>query len=75
VNQKIEHAPMRVPHVATIAEFRDVFPSVLGRNVNVRALDRALEQRPMAFQRVHMMNALHVFFRGVIDRAVRVVTA
>ena len=61
---------MRMPHVAAIAKFAHVFPSVLARNVNVRALYGALKQRPVTFQAVHMMDAAHVFFRRMIDRAV-----
>jgi hypothetical protein len=49
---------VRVAHVAPIAEFSDVFPSVLRRNVNVSTFDCSLEKRPMAFQSVHMVDVL-----------------
>jgi hypothetical protein len=48
-------------HVAAIAKFAGVFPRVLGRNVDVRSFDRTLQQRPMAFQPVHMMDAALFF--------------
>ena len=63
---------MRFPHVAPIAELADVFPRMLCRYVNVRAFDSALEQRPMAFQPVHMMNAANILFGRMIDGAVLV---
>ena len=66
---------MRVSHVAAIAELGDVFPSVFGRNVNVSSLHGALKQRPVTFKAVHMMNATHIFFCGVVDRFVGVMTA
>jgi hypothetical protein len=61
---------MRFAHVAAVAKFADVFPRVLRRNVNVSALDGALEQRPVAFQPVHVMDAPNVLFRRMIDGAV-----
>ena len=36
-------------------------------NVNVSSLHGALEQRPVAFQRVHMVLAANVFLPRVID--------
>lgn len=59
----------------SVAELTDVLPRVFGRDVNVRALDRALEQRPMAFQPVHMMDAANVLFRRMFDGAVLIVVA
>jgi hypothetical protein len=53
---------MRLAHIAAIAELADVFPRVLGRNVNVSALDGSLKQRPMALQSVHMTNAANMLF-------------
>jgi hypothetical protein len=38
--------------------------------VNVRSFDRALKQRPMAFQSVYMMDAANVLFGRMIDGAV-----
>jgi hypothetical protein len=43
---------------------------MLARNVNVRAFDGALKQRPMAFQAVHVMLVANVLFLRVVDRAV-----
>lgn len=61
-----------MPHVPAVAELGNVFPSVLCRNVDVGSLDGAFEQGPVAFQRVGMVNAPHIFLEGVVDRAVSV---
>jgi hypothetical protein len=53
---------MRVAHVAAIAELGNVFPSVLAGNVDVSALHRALEQRPVAFKAVYVVLIAHVLF-------------
>ena len=51
-----------MPHVAAITKLTDVLPSVLAADVNVRALHGPLEQRPVTFEAVHMMDTAHVFF-------------
>ena len=75
MSEKIKHRPMGVPHVSAVAKFGDVFPSVLARNVNMRALYGAFEQRPMTFQAVHVMDAAHVFLGRMIDGAMIVTVA
>ena len=43
--------------------------------MNVRSLDRALEERPVDFERVHAMDTTHVLFGRMIDDAARVLAA
>ena len=47
-------------NIPPIAKFGNVFPSVLCRNVNVRAFDCSLKKRPMAFEAVYVMDAAHI---------------
>lgn len=56
--------------IAAVTELTDVLPQMFGRDVNVGALDRQLEARPMALKRVYVMDSLHPFIGGVIDSAV-----
>jgi len=63
----VEHKPVRVPHVAAVAELADVFPKVLGRYVRVGASDRALDEAPMPFNRIGVVDAPHPFLGFVVD--------
>lgn len=70
----IEHEPVRVSHVAAVAELADVFPKMLGRDVSVRAPDRPFQQAPVPLDCIGMVDTAHPLLRFVIDRAVRVRT-
>jgi len=58
---------MRHAEVAAIGKLTEVFPQVLRRNADVRASDRALEQRPVAFDGVRVKYAAHVFFGAMVN--------
>jgi hypothetical protein len=61
-----------VAEVAAIAKFRDVFPHVLRRNVDVSSAHSALKQRPVALRGVCVGIALHIFAGAVDNRFVAI---
>jgi len=52
---------MRVTHVAAIRKLADIFPKMLFGDVNVRAANRTLQLRPMAFDAVRVMDTVNPF--------------
>jgi hypothetical protein len=57
---------MRFPHVAAVAKFADVFPRVLGRNVNVGAIGQVEGGGRNEVAKVH---ADAIVLRGGMPRA------
>jgi hypothetical protein len=47
-------------------ELCNIFTSVLGRSVDMRPKDSALEMRPVSFHGVHLVDAAHVFLVRVL---------
>lgn len=61
-----------MPHVAAIAKLAHVFPRMFRRDMDVRPGNGPLHQRPMTFQRVHVMDAANILFLRMVDRLMRV---
>ena len=61
-DKTIKHELLRTTIVAAVIELCALFPQMLSRNVDVRPFDRPFEMRPVAFNRVRVVDADHVFF-------------
>lgn len=62
---------MRETEIAAIAEFGDVLPEVLLRDMDMRAADRTFQLAPMPFDGVGVMNATRPFLDRMIDSTMK----
>jgi len=61
-----------MPKVPTKLELGKVLSEMAARDMNMRALDGSLQERPEAFKGVHMMPVARPFFGRVVHRAMLV---
>src|SRR5262249_49882282 len=55
-----------VAHVEAVFELAKVLPQMLARDVDMRAGDAALQDRPHTLKAIRMMRAAHPFLFGVV---------
>ena len=67
-----EHSLWLFPHVVSVLKLSEVLWQVLARNVDMCTPDGPLEDRPKAFERVHMNVAPSVFLGPVVNCVVPV---
>ncbi len=61
-----------LPAVIAVLEFAQILRKMLATDMDMRPLDRTLEDRPEAFQGVHVNVAASVFLGPVVNRFVPV---
>src|SRR5689334_14855607 len=70
--QSRKHSLGLLAHVVPKLKLAEVLPQMFAGHVDMSAADRALHDGPRALDAVHVVDTANIFFRFMIDGAVRV---
>ena len=71
-HQHVEHQLRVFPKIVTKLEFPEVLIEMFPTDMDMRRADRPLEDRPIAFERIGVVNALAPLLGAMVDRAMLV---